>query len=254
MNCDEAAPLIAPYDDGELDTLGMLELEKHLRDCPKCAGAVDKARKLKKSLKQDSLYFTAPTELRQRVKSELRSQIKPEPWWKTWNWPALVASSALAACLAVSLTMAMAYQSDGKRLAQTIVSNHIRSLMVDHAMDVASSDQHTVKPWFNGKLDFSPPVKDLAAQGFPLVGGRLDYVHRTAVAALVFQRQKHIVNLFIWPEEKADSPPATLQSMQGFHLVRWNEQGMVFWAVSDLNEAELMQFAQSFAAAPARPN
>jgi anti-sigma factor RsiW len=113
-------------------------------------------------------------------------------------------------------------------------------------VDVASTDQHTVKPWFNGKLDFSPPVKDLAAQEFPLIGGRLDYLGGRSVAALVFQRHKHVINLFIWPEKAADSKPAVLAAKQGYHLIRWSEAGMAFWAVSDLNEKELMEFVQDF--------
>jgi len=113
---------------------------------------------------------------------------------------------------------------------------------------VLSTDQHTVKPWFNGKLDFSPPVNDLAAQAFPLIGGRLDYLGGRSAAALVFQRQKHIINLFIWPAKEADSKPAVIASSQGYHLINWSESGMVFWAVSDLNEKELMEFVQDFAA------
>lgn len=206
---------------------------------------------MKKTLRQDSLYFTAPTELRQRVKAELRSQVKKEPLWnfRNWNWFTWVATSAVTACLAVISTVTVTGPSTQQRLTQEIVSSHVHSLMADHALDVASTDQHTVKPWFNGKLDFSPPVKGLAAQGFPLIGGRLDYVGRRNVAALVFQRQKHFVNLFIWPAGKADSRPIALRPMQGFHLIHWGNQGMVFWAVSDLNQKELMEFAQSFTAA-----
>jgi len=111
---------------------------------------------------------------------------------------------------------------------------------------VVSTDQHTVKPWFNGKLDFSPPVKDLASQGFPLIGGRLDYLGGRDVAALVFQRNKHLINLFVWPAEKADSSPAASPPRKGYNLVHWTEGGMSFWAVSDLNEKELTEFAQDY--------
>jgi anti-sigma factor RsiW len=110
-----------------------------------------------------------------------------------------------------------------------------------------STDQHTVKPWFNGKLDFSPPVKNLAAQEFPLIGGRLDYVGGHSVAALIFQRHKHIINLFIWPAQENDSKPASSISLQGYNVIHWSEAGMTFWAVSDLNEKELMEFARDFA-------
>jgi anti-sigma factor RsiW len=134
-----------------------------------------------------------------------------------------------------------------KQLAQEIVSGHVRSLMGSHLMDVASTDQHTVKPWFNGRLDFSPPVKDLAAEGYPLTGGRLDYVGRRSVAALVFQRHKHVINLFVWPATEADSKPAAIKPTQGYNLIHWSKGGMAFWAVSDLNPKELMEFTQDFA-------
>src|SRR5262249_46316319 len=135
--------------------------------------------------------------------------------------------------------------------AEEVVSGHVRSLMgglAGHELDVVSTDQHTVKPWFNGKLDFAPPVKDLAAQQFPLVGGRLDYVGGRRVAALVFHRNKHVINLFVWPTKEKDSTPADLPSMQGHNLVHWSHAGMACWAVSDLNEKELLEFAQTFIA------
>jgi anti-sigma factor RsiW len=111
-----------------------------------------------------------------------------------------------------------------------------------------STDQHTVKPWFNGKLDFSPPVKDLAAQQFPLIGGRLDYINGRSVAALVFHRAKHVINLFIWPANTTDSKPVPVTTIQGYNVIHWSEANMTFWAVSDLNEKELMEFIQDFVA------
>jgi len=250
MNCQQAKPLIDPYADGELDAAGILELEKHLHDCPACALAWRNAETLKKSLKQDSLFFSAPAELRRRVKAGLRSQIEPHARGSFWNWKwlATATSGVATVCLALLLTVMLARPSAEQRLRQEVVSSHIRSLMENHALDIVSTDQHTVKPWFNGKLDFSPPVKDLAAQEFPLIGGRLDYLDGRSVAALVFKRHKHVINLFIWPATVKDSKPAPLAAVQGYNVIHWSEAEMTFWAVSDLNEKELMEFVQNYEA------
>lgn len=251
MNCQQAKPLLDSYADGELEAAAVLELEQHLRSCSSCAPAWRSLLSLKKALKQDSFYFAAPEELRQRIKSALPSPAKaplPRQVWN-WNWLTTVMSGMAAACLALLLTVMLNRPSPEQPLAQEIVSSHIRSLMASHVMDVVSTDQHTVKPWFNGKLDFSPPVKNLAAQEFPLIGGRLDYIGGRSVAALVFQRHKHIINLFIWPGKERDSQPTSLTAIQGYNMIHWSETGMAFWAVSDLNEKELMEFVQDYAAA-----
>jgi anti-sigma factor RsiW len=251
MNCQQAKSLVAPYADGELEAASILELEPHLKTCPTCARELRNLQGLKKVLKQDALYFSAPAELRRRIKSELPSPAKAVPQRPAWNWTQLVTalSGAFAVCLALLLMVTQTRSRSGEPLSQEIVSSHVRSLMASHLMDVVSTDQHTVKPWFNGKLDFSPPVKDLAAEGFPLIGGRLDYLGGRSVAALVFQRQKHIINLFIWPSKEADSKAAPITPNQGYNPIHWSKAGMTFWAVSDLNEKELMEFVQDFAAA-----
>ena len=250
MNCQQAKPLIEPYADGELEAAAILELEQHLRGCPECALALRNAQSLKKALKQDALYFKAPEALRRQVLAELPSPAKVVPqrpaWNWRWNWLTSVMSGAAAVCLALLMAVVLTRPSAEERLAQEIVSGHIRSLMAGHALDVASTDQHTVKPWFNGKVDFSPPVKDLTAQEFPLVGGRLDYLGGRTVAALIFQRHKHVINLFIWPAKATNAKPAAFPPRQGYQLVHWSDAGMAFWAVSDLNEKELMEFAQDF--------
>ena len=248
MNCQQARLLIDAYADGELDTAGILELEKHLHDCPACALAFRNVQNLKKSLNQDSLFFSAPAELRQKLKTELRPRAESRRLLGIWNWFAAATTGVAVICLALLLSLTLTRPSARQQLAQEIVSSHIRSLMANHEMDVASSDQHTVKPWFDGKLDFSPPVKDLAAQGFPLIGGRLDYLGNRAVAALVFHRYKHVINLFIWPTEEGDSEPAVAEPINGYNLIYWSRSGMTFWAVSDLNEKELMEFVQDFEA------
>jgi anti-sigma factor RsiW len=248
MNCSQAKPLIDAYADGELDAAGILELEKHIHDCPACALAWRNAQNLKKSLRQDALFFSAPTELRRAIKAELRSQVETKSRWSfwKWNWLTTATTSVAAACLALLLTLSLTRPSAQQRLTQEIVSSNIRSLMANHMLDVVSTDQHTVKPWFSGKLDFSPPVKDLAAQEFPLIGGRLDYIGGSSVAALVFQRHKHVINLFVWPATGKDTTPAVSTAIQGYNVIHWSKAEMTFWAVSDLNEKELMEFVQDY--------
>jgi anti-sigma factor RsiW len=248
MNCQQANPLIDFYADGEMDAAGILELEKHIHDCPACALAWRNAEALKKSLKQDALYFPAPAELRRAIKAELRSQVKPRESFWNLKWLTAATSSFATVCLALVLTLTITRPSAQQQLAREIVSSHVRSLMAEHALDVVSTDQHTVKPWFNGKLDFSPPVKDLKAQEFPLIGGRLDYISGRSVAALVFHRAKHVINLFIWPANADDSKPVPVTTIQGYNVIHWTNAGMTFWAVSDLNGKDLMGFVQDFAA------
>ena len=158
---------------------------------------------------------------------------------------AVAASVALIVATGWGLSRVLLVRSDDAFLTQELVAGHVRSQMLpSHRFDVASSDAHTVKPWFEGKLDFSPPVKDLAEQGFPLAGGRLDYLHNRQVAALVYQRRKHSINLFIWPSSPADEVPPKQATRQGFHTFQWTSSGMVFAAVSDLNESELQEFVR----------
>jgi anti-sigma factor RsiW len=164
----------------------------------------------------------------------------PFSWWQWLKWGIPAAGTAL---IAVLLATASFGPSTEARLAQEVTASHLRSLLADHLTDVASSDQHTVKPWFAGKVDFAPPVKDLAAQGFPLVGGRLDYLQDQKVAALVYQRNKHLINLFIWPVTRSANTTKRPALSRGCNLIHWDESGMTFWAVSDLNPAELREFA-----------
>lgn len=261
MNCQQSRLLIDAHADGELDPAGVLEMEQHFRDCRGCAQAFRNAQSLKKSLKQDTLRFSAPLELRNQLESKWRSHVGASsdqnekleakmglvtPGRDFFKFAFLILNSTAAVCLAILLSLTFTRPSAQQRLAQEIVSSHIRSLMANHEMDVASSDQHTVKPWFDGKLDFSPPIKDLAAQGFPLIGGRLDYLNNRVVAALVFHRAKHVINLFIWPTTESNSEPAVATPINGYNLIHWSRGGMTFWAVSDLNEKELMEFVQDF--------
>jgi anti-sigma factor RsiW len=162
----------------------------------------------------------------------------------SWCWATLGASLAAVAALLIFLLPVLKGPSPSELLTEEIVSAHVRSLMANHLTDVASSDQHTVKPWFNGKLDFSPLVVDLTDSGFPLVGGRLDFVANGSVAALVYQRRQHFINLFIWPSLHDSDVAASISSRQGYNMIRWVKSGMIYWAVSDVNISDLESFVQ----------
>ena len=151
---------------------------------------------------------------------------------------------AAAAIVLLALVPFLRGPSTEEFLAREVVSSHVRSLMANHLADVPSSDQHTVKPWFNGKLDFSPPVVDLANQGFALIGGRLDYLNNRPVAALIYQRDKHLINLFIWPSSESSDSGIKSETRQGYHLFHWTRSGMTYWAVSDVEEGQLQEFVQ----------
>jgi anti-sigma factor RsiW len=254
MNCNEANELIHGYFDGELDLVRSLAVEQHLKDCPACAQAHRERQALRAAITAGAPYFDAPKGLGTRVRSALRQASgeglrggpRTRRWGWDWNWPSFLAPVATAALVLLIALPMITHRATEDRLAEEIVSAHVRSLMVDHKTDVTSSDQHTVKPWFDGKLDFAPPVVDLAEHGFPLAGGRLDYVQGRPVAALVYQRHKHFINLFIWPAPGSSERAEKMAVRQGYNLIRWNASGMSFWAASDLNRAELGEFARFF--------
>ena len=163
-----------------------------------------------------------------------------------WNRSALAAAIALAAIVASSFLPRLRQPGADQFLATQLIASHVRSLMADHLTDVASSDQHTVKPWLDVKLDFAAPVVDLSGDGFPLIGGRLDYLDNHSVAALVYQKRKHFINLFIWPTTPKDSSAQTMVEREGYHLVHWADGDFTYWAVSDVNIIDLETFKRSF--------
>ena len=246
MNCEETRALLDGYADGELDLVNHLQIEQHIRQCPECELALENRTMLKSTLADDSMYFRAPSDLRAKIRNSIRetkSEQRAEKWWRRSWTPILAATAALAAILLASLFLLRPAASNDDLLAREFVSSHVRSMMVDHLTDVPSTDQHTVKPWFEGKLDFSPPVVDLGPQGFELKGGRLDYVNGRPTAALVYQRRQHVINLFVLPSNGKPDSPNEASTIQGFNLIRWERSGMGFWAVSDLNMDELREFA-----------
>lgn len=239
MDCTDAQERLEREQDGELDTPSRRALEEHLAGCETCSTASEELRALRSAVRDRASYFAAPDWLRQRISSELKRDRAPAsrsvalPWW------GFAASLATAALLSVALTLALGLPAREDQLAQQVVASHIRSLMENHLADVASTDQHTVKPWFSGKLDFSPPVHDFAAEGFALVGGRLDYIGGRPVAALVYQRRQHRINVFVWPATAKPQAPSRTIAVNGYNGIEWTQAGMTFWAVSDLNLPEL---------------
>ncbi len=244
MSCQQTHELIHGYLDGELDLVKSLEIEKHLAQCHTCTQNYEALRSLQSRVSDSSLRFEPPASLEKRLRSSLRREEKPQPLIFRWRW-AIAAAALLAAVVIIwSVATISSRQSPDDVLAQEVVASHVRSLMANHLTDVPSSDRHTVKPWFDGKLDFSPTVKDLTPQGFSLNGGRLDYIGNRPVAALVYQRRQHSINLFVWPATHAPAANGKASERQGYNVIRWSNAGMTYWAVSDLNLAELQQFVQ----------
>jgi anti-sigma factor RsiW len=246
LNCQELRHLLHGYVDGELDLVRSLEIERHLGECPACARLHQSMLALRTALQSSALSFRAPPGMRQRVRAALRRQGKARRPRRlvAWPWLAVAAAAALLVALTWSAARLVSIPSADDLIAREVVSGHVRSLMARGPTDVASSNRHTVKPWFNGKVPFSPPVFDLADRGFPLVGGRLDYLDERRVAALVYRRRAHVINLFIWPSSTDSTEGTTELTRQGFHLFHWTRAGMTYWAISDLAPAELAKFVR----------
>jgi anti-sigma factor RsiW len=246
MTCDEAEILLHGLIDGELDAGHARDVEAHIASCPRCAPQLAAYREMSRQIGDADLHYTAPLSLRRRIEASL-----PQPQTAPSRRSVLrgfAMGSALSAIAATGLFAIVLRRDDDQRIMSEVVSAHLRSLQAGHLTDVISTDQHTVKPWFNGKLDVSPPVIDLTSQGFTLIGGRLDYLDARAIGSVVYRRRQHIINLFVAQTSDTERRPARMEHIQGFNIRTWSEQGMKFWAVSDVAPDELAEFGEKFEA------
>jgi anti-sigma factor RsiW len=245
MTCADVEPLIGAYVDGELDLERSVELEAHIAGCPVCTARVASLRSLSAAVRT-APYFSAPPGLVSSVRavSAPSSPVRSASSRAGRLFPWLVAAASVAIAVASVSSLVIRRQTMSfESTRQAVVASHVRSLMGEHLTDVTSTDRHTVKPWFAGRLDFSPVVVDLAADGFPLSGGRLDYVEGHAAAALVYKRGGHVINVFVWPVADADRALQQSSDPRGYHLFSWTRHQTTWWVVSDLGAAELADFA-----------
>lgn len=250
MDCAHDPLMIMALVDGELDAIHATETEARISACPSCAAEQARLLAQREALRADDVRAVAPVRLHARLAASFAeaaaesSRAQPQPIVtarrpRPWAW--MGGGAGLAFAASAALFFAVGQLGQGQALTNELVASHVRSLQVAHLTDVATSDQHVVKPWFDGKLDFAPPVIELKPQGFPLVGGRMDYVGGRTVAAIVYQRGRHTINLFVWPEGRGDEGTQTRQD-QGYGLRHWRSGGMTYWAVSDVNPADLALF------------
>jgi anti-sigma factor (TIGR02949 family) len=254
VTCELSQTRLHAYFDGELDAMGAAEFERHLESCPDCETRLAAEEKLRSALAGAQLYARAPENLRKSLQISLPKAAVPPPLKdpkasaeKSWRWLAIAATVILSVLLGTQYLEKLNRYSQQQAMAAVIVDAHLRSLQPGHLEDVISTDQHTVKPWFDGKIDFAPPVRDFANDGFPLVGGRLDVLEGRTAAALVYGRRKHIVNVFVTKTQPGDASDSSGE-LQGYHWVAWQQNGFTFTAVSDTAYADLDQLKQLFLA------
>jgi anti-sigma factor RsiW len=242
MSCELSANTLHGYFDGELDAVRAAEFEKHMAACGECQRSLAVMSSLREGLHKADLYQTAPIRLRSRISEGLGSQTRST--MTKWRWLLIPAVSFALVLLAVRVGSVLRQnRADFDRLQAELIDAHVRSLQPGHLTDVQSTDQHTVKPWFDGKLDFVPPVEDFSPQGFPLVGGRLDVLEGRDVAALVYGRRKHWINLFVWPEGK-QAAVTSEGSRHGYNWLSWHAGDTQFSLVSDVSSGDLRELQQ----------
>lgn len=242
--CNEMQLLVQADIDGELQPANAARVAAHLAHCPDCTAAQARLMALSTRLRQDAPRYPASDRLRAAVRANLAvAPAAPRRVRTIAQGAWFGAGFAVAAALAAFLVLPA-----GGGLPDAVVAAHIRALQPGHLMDVVSTDQHTVKPWFDGKLPFAPPVKELAQAGFPLTGGRLDYLDGRTAAVLVYRSGQHLIDLFTWPDAGATEAIPASGSRDGYNFRRWRSGGMAFWAVSDLNPEELDAFVAKWQA------
>src|SRR3954454_3804762 len=248
MKCQEAEVLLHALLDDELDAGHARDIEMHVAGCPRCAAQLRDYRDMRGAFAAAELAFKAPADLRRRIDARL-----PAPAAAKVNRRSLLKGFAggvgLSSAVAAGLVLTIIRTDQDTRIKSDLVSAHLRSLQADHLTDVLSTDQHTVKPWFNGRLGVAPPVVDLTAHGFTLIGARLDYLDGKAVAALVYRRRIHVINLFARQDLGIRAGGTSMETVQGFNIRSWTSHGFGLWAISDLNADELEEFGRKFEAA-----
>ena len=244
MNCRDAEPLLHARLDDELDVAGTIDVDRHLSECRACAAQYAALLNLKEEIAAAQPAYPLPPKLERKLASRFTSQGTrlARLWSRPWQSAAALAGAAV--CIAaLVIILPMMRNTDGTNaIAAEILDNHLRGLQPGHLFDVESSDRHTVKPWFQGRTDFSPPVPDLTNDGFVLVGGRLDVIHQQPAAAIVYRRRQHVISLYVSASPGADAKPA-FQDLGGYHLLHWSQDNMSYWAVSDVAPADLSDFA-----------
>lgn len=270
IDCKEARTRLHAYLDRELDPPDGDEVDRHLAACEACRALLAETAALQSSVRRHAEYHIAPAGLAERIRGQLgsseparvaargtaraaaRSTARAAPRrFVLPRWLELGAVAAAAAVVAWIGALQFAAISGPQSLAEQVIAGHARAVLTSHVVDVETSDRHTVKPWLSGKLDFSPRVVDLAEAGFPLAGGRLDYLDGRPVAALVYRSRQHVIDLFVWPDRDSASTDAPMQGLseRGYNVLHWRADGMQYWAISDLNAAELDAFARSYSSA-----
>jgi anti-sigma factor RsiW len=242
MDCNEARRLLDTYVDGEIELTRQLDVEAHLAGCSGCKKAVEAATKFRHLIQMNTPVYKAPPELKAEVRAVLRNVSKSQTGWiAELRRPLVYAAAVLLVCLlCIAAWISISQDKERVLIAQAIL-NHSHSLLADHLLDVTASDQHVLKAWFTGKLDYSPPVADLSEAGYKLVGGRLDMLENRPVAAIVYWHQDHVINEFVWPAAR-HTIAFDVQSHQGYSLCAWNKSGFNYLIVADLSQANMERF------------